>query len=63
MLVFQLTRFLVKSPGVQHKVFSLIYLWEHMAVKGTTVEVCSSMTLCVVNELFIAVEKISLNGY
>lgn len=63
MLVIQLICFLLKSPGVQHKVFCFIYLREHMAVKWTTVEVCNSMTLCVVNELFIAVEKITLNGY
>lgn len=34
-----------------------------MAVKWTVVEVCNSAILCVVNDLFIAVEKVSSNGY
>lgn len=63
MLVIQLISFLLKSPGVQHKVFCLIYLKEHMALKWTVVELCNSVTYCVVNELLIAVEKISSNGY
>ena len=63
MLVMQLICFLLRLPGVQHKVFCPIYLREHMAVKWTVVEVCNSMIFCVVNDLFIAVEKISSNGY
>lgn len=63
MLVIQLICFLLKSSGVQHKVFFLMYLSEHMAVKRTTVKVHNSVTLCVVSELFIAMEKFSLNGH